>query len=148
MQREMADYLLWILRLSLSFISVTYSQFLSLSLFNSTSWQPAATGLLPQQRAAIIGIRSNTIGGEYCPGHIAVSSDCDHSLDCLVFPVQQLKTCSKQMCRNSSCSKYPPLSLFQKWTCNDGLSGFRKICDVCVIFFIKILTAVIFFKLN
>lgn len=56
-----------------SFISLTYSQFLSL--FNSTSWLPAATGLLPQQSAAIIGLRSKAGGGEYCPGHIAGSSD-------------------------------------------------------------------------
>lgn len=95
MQRDMADYSHWILRLSLSFISVTYSQFLSHSLFHSTSWLPAATGLLPQQRAAVIGLSSNTIGREYCPDHLI--TERGHSSDCWVFPLLQFKVCFNQM---------------------------------------------------
>lgn len=95
MRRDMADYSHWILRLSLSFISVTYSQFLSHSLFHSTSWLPAATGLLPQQRAAVIGLSSNTIGREYCPDHLI--TERGHSSDCWVFPLLQFKVCCNQM---------------------------------------------------
>lgn len=50
---------------------------LTVFLFHSTSWLPAATGLLPQWQSTVIGLSSKLRKmWEDCPGHIAVSSDC------------------------------------------------------------------------